>query len=187
MATLYYTATTIDGFIADPDNSLQWLFDVPQTGETTSALDAVLDGVGSIVMGATTYQWLLDHEGYLDAPQKWTDTYADRPTWVLTHRALPPVPGCDIRVGPRAVAELHPELLAAAGERHVWVIGGGDLAGQFADAGLLDEIHLGVAPVALGAGAPLLPRRILSDRLSLRSVAQQDQFAMLVYDLLPPT
>jgi dihydrofolate reductase len=48
----------------------------------------------------------------------------------------------------------------AAGGRNPWIVGGGDLAGQFADAGLLDEVIVCVAPVTLGAGAPLLPRNL---------------------------
>jgi dihydrofolate reductase len=51
-------------------------------------------------------------------------------------------------------------MLVAAGDRNVWIVGGGDLAGQFADEGLLDEVIVSIAPVTLGDGAPLLPRRI---------------------------
>lgn len=183
MATVYYTATSVDGFIADPDHSLQWLFDVPQSRQTQQSITDFVASTGALVMGANTYQWMLDHHDYLQDPSRWQAEYGDRPTWVLTHRGLPPVPGCDVRVGARDVREVHAEAVAAAGGRHVWVLGGGDVAGQLADAGLLDEVHLGVAPVALGAGAPLLPRRLLSDRLELRSVEQVDQFALLVYVL----
>ena len=55
---------------------------------------------------------------------------------------------------------MHAELLEAAGDRNVWIVGGGDLAGQFADVGLLDEVIVWIACVTLGAGAPLLPRRL---------------------------
>jgi dihydrofolate reductase len=41
----------------------------------------------------------------------------------------------------------------------VWVVGGGELAGQFLDNGLLDEVVVNIAPVSLGSGRPLLPRR----------------------------
>ncbi|WP_324192027.1 dihydrofolate reductase family protein [Nocardia puris] len=74
-------------------------------------------------------------------------------------------------------------MRAAAGGRTVWIGGGGDLAGQFADAGSLDEVIVGVAPVTLGAGAPLLPRRLLSDRLRLVDVEKAGQFARLTYRL----
>ncbi len=84
---------------------------------------------------ATTYLWCLDHDGFLDNPQRGKDVYGDTPTWVLTHRDLPPFPGCDVRIGRREVADLHPDMVAAAGDKHVWVIGGGDVVekvGQFA-------------------------------------------------------
>lgn len=180
MATVSFTASSVDGFIADADNSLQWLFHVPQTQDDQTVTDFVAQ-TGAMVMGATTYQWMLGHHGYLDDPQRWEREYGDKRTWVLTHGDLPAVPGADMHVGPREAADLHPELVQAAGGRHVWVVGGGDVAGQFADARLLDDVQVAVAPVALGAGAPLRPRRL--DRLLLASTRQVGQFALLTYQL----
>src|SRR3712207_7879069 len=70
---------------------------------------------------------------------------------------------------------------AAAGDRNVWVVGGGDLAGQFADVGLLDELIVSIAPVTLGAGAPLLPRRI--DRKSTRLNSSHANISYAVFCL----
>ena len=64
-------------------------------------------------------------------------------------------------------------MVAAAGDGNVWIVGGGDLVGQFHDAGLLDQVVVGIAPVTLGAGAPLLPRRI--EGLRLVEVARNGQ------------
>jgi dihydrofolate reductase len=64
-------------------------------------------------------------------------------------------------------------MVEAAGGRNVWIVGGGDLVGQFADAGLLDEVLVGIAPVTLGGGAPLLPRRI---ELRLEDVGRNGDF-----------
>ena len=64
-------------------------------------------------------------------------------------------------------------MVAAARGKNVWIVGGGDLAGQFADAGLLDEVLVTIAPVTLGAGAPLLPRRI---ELRLDELGQNGDF-----------
>jgi dihydrofolate reductase len=64
-------------------------------------------------------------------------------------------------------------------------VGGGDLAAQFLEAGALDEIVLSVAPVMLGSGAPLFPRRLEADRLTLVSATQAGQFARLVYRVTP--
>jgi dihydrofolate reductase len=76
-------------------------------------------------------------------------------------------------------------MAAAAGGRNIWLVGGGDLVGQFADEDLLDEILLGVAPVTLGAGAPLLPRRMLSSQLTLTGVDRDEYFAHLTYRVTP--
>jgi riboflavin biosynthesis pyrimidine reductase len=69
----------------------------------------------------------------------------------------------------------------------VWLVGGGELVGAFADQGLLDEIILGVAPVTLGGGAPVLPRRLPSSRLRLSGVEQVGPFAYLTYAVATPT
>jgi dihydrofolate reductase len=182
--TQYYTATTIDGYIADPDNSLEWLFSVPDDGDNPFA--GFFAGVGAFVMGSTTYEWVLDHESLLDNPAKWSEYYGDVPAWVFTHRRLPPIPGVEVHFVSGDVRPVHEAMAAAAGEKNIWVVGGGELAGSFADAGLLDELILGVAPVTLGAGAPLLPRRLTASRLSLSDMQRHGQFAYLTYALAPP-
>lgn len=180
--TQFYTATSVDGFIADPDNSLEWLFEAdPGDDVATAQFGAFVAGVGAMCMGATTYEWVLAHDDLLAQPHKWTDVYGDIPCWVFTHRDLPRVPGVKLTFVSGDVAAVHDAMFAAADGRNIWIVGGGDLAGQFADQGRLDEVILGVAPVFLGAGAPLLPRRITSSGLTLVSVAQQGQFALLTY------
>ncbi|MFI1994702.1 dihydrofolate reductase family protein [Actinoplanes sp. NPDC020271] len=186
MKTQYYTATTIDGFIADPDNSLDWLFEVDDGGDA-NPFGEFFDGVGAFAMGATTYEWVLAHENAVEEPEKWLSPYGDTPAWIFTHRELPRIPGAHLHFVRGEVAPVHREMTAAAGEKNVWLVGGGELVGSFADAGLLDELILGVAPATLGTGAPLLPRRLTSQRLSLTSVSQLGQFANLRYAVTPPT
>lgn len=186
--TVYNTATSIDGYIADPENSLEWLFTVPgghpeqsEEGGAETPLDEFgefLAGVGAICMGSTTYEWILEHEHLLENPEKWE---YEPPTWVFTTRDLPAVPGKDIRFVSGEVAAVHAEMTAAAGDQDRWIVGGGDLVGQFFDAGLLDEIRTSLAPVFLGGGAPLLPRKILSHHLELIEAKPVGQFACLTY------
>ena len=179
MKTQYYTATSVDGFIADEHNSLDWLFEVTSRSERQT-FAPFFAGVGAFAMGATTYEWVLEHERVLEQPEKWQGWYGDVPSWVFTHRTLPVVPGAGVvRVRRRATRARGDG--AAAGGRNVWLVGGGELVGAFADAGLLDEVILGVAPVTLGAGAPVLPRRLPASVLSLVSVEQDGQFAYLTY------
>ena len=179
--TQYYTATSIDGFIADADNSLDWLFEADKAGDHPFA--EFFSHVGAFAMGATTYEWILAHEGMLGEPLKWKNTYGGTPAWVFTHRRLEPIPGANLTFVQGDVRPVHAAMTARAGGKNLWLVGGGELTGAFADAGLLDEIILGVAPVTLGAGAPLLPRRLTSSRLSLVEVRQAGQFAQLRYQV----
>ncbi|AGL13812.1 dihydrofolate reductase family protein [Actinoplanes sp. N902-109] len=181
--TQYYTATSIDGFIADQDNSLDWLFEADDDSSDENPFASFFAGVGAFAMGATTYEWVLEHEDLLGEPLKWKNYYGDTPAWVFTHRSLPPIPGADLTFVEGDVRPVHEAMTAAAGGKNLWVVGGGDLAGAFADAGLLDELILGVAPVTLGAGAPLLPRRLTSARLRLAGLRQVGRFAYLTYEL----
>jgi dihydrofolate reductase len=183
--TQYYTATTVDGYIADADNSLDWLFAADE-GRDGSPFGDFFAGVGAFVMGATTYEWVLRHERLLETPAKWQEYYQDVPAWVFTHRDLPPIPGARLTFVRGDVRPVHEAMTAAAAGKNLWVVGGGELAGQFADAGLLDELILGVAPATLGAGAPLLPRRLPPARLRLTSLARHGQFAYLTYALGAP-
>jgi dihydrofolate reductase len=185
MVTIYNTASTLDGFLATTDNSLSWLFEVSGGDGSDSSFDDFLAGIGAMAMGSTTYEWLLAHERPHESPGKWQEWYADRPSWVFTHRELPVVPDADIRFTSDGIAGVHAEMVAAAGDRDIWLIGGGDLVGQFDDVGLLDRIVVTIAPVTLGAGAPLLPREIRSDRLTLTSIEQRGQFAELTYAVTP--
>jgi dihydrofolate reductase len=174
--TQYYTATSADGFIADADNSLDWLFTVERDGP--ERFNAFFAGVGAMCMGATTYEWVVTHE-----QDSWQRYYGDTPCWVFTHRELPAIEGARLTFVEGDVAPVHEEMVKAAAGANIWIVGGGELAGSFADAGLLDEILLGVAPVFLGAGAPLLPRRLLSSRVRLTGVERDGQMVALTYSL----
>jgi dihydrofolate reductase len=178
--TRYYTASTLDGFIADPDNSLEWLFTRQQEPGGPQNYADFIAGVGAIAMGATTYEWILDHEFAGKDPADWKWPY-DVPCWVFTHRGLTAVPGAAIQFVSGDVAPVHEAMVAAAGAGNVWIVGGGDLAGQFADAGLLDDVIVSIAPVTLGAGAPLLPRRL---ELRLEELGRNGDFAAARYSVV---
>lgn len=182
---IYNTATTLNGFLADEDDSLSWLFAVPGAETAEDEFSGFLAGVGALVMGSTTYEWILEHEQLAEHPERWS--YREAAAFVFSSRNLPEIAGSDIRFRRGAVSEVWPELVVTAGTRDIWLVGGGDLVGQFADAGHLDEIRVSVAPVTLETGRPLLPRRLESDRLELTSVRASGQFAELVYAVRPPS
>ena len=136
MKTQYYTAASLDGFIATTDDSLEWLFQLGDVEETS--YPEFIAEVAALAMGSATYEWILHHE----------------------------------------------EMRRAAGGKNIWLAGGGDLVGQFHDAGLLDEIIVQIASVTLGSGKPLLPRQIAFPPLRLSEVRMIGPgFAELRYDV----
>jgi dihydrofolate reductase len=182
MKTQYYTATSLDGFIATEDDSLEWLFPLGDINDT--GYPAFIREVGALAMGASTYAWMLRHVVKPGAAGGAPWPYV-QPTWVFSHRSQPPVAGADIRFVQGDVRAVHAQMAAAATGRNVWVVGGGDLVGQFHDAGLLDEIIVQIGSVTLGRGKPLLPRRIVG-RQALRLVAVRrigSGFAELRYEV----
>jgi len=189
MKTQYYTATSIDGFIADADNSLEWLFKIPESPGAEGMKEEYprfIADVGAMAMGSTTYEWIADYTGFLKDPSKWEYTV---PTWVFSSRDLPRPDGPDIRFVSGDVSPVHAEMVEVAEGQNIWLVGGGDLVGQFHDHELLDEVIIGVAPVFLGAGAPLLPRKITTPPLELLEATPYGKtFVTLRYAVIkPPT
>ena len=181
MKTQYYTASSLDGFIAGPGDSLDWLFPLGDIEDTS--YPAFIRDVGALAMGSATYEWMLRHAVGPEAarPEPWP--YA-QPTWVFTSRTLPLVPGADVRFVRGDVRPVHRAMVEAAAGKNVWLVGGGDLVGQFHDAGLLDEVIVQVGSVTLGAGKPLLPRAIIQPPLRLLSArAVGTGFAELHYEV----
>ena len=175
--TVYYTAATLDGFLADEQDSLDWLFVQDNDPAGPMGYTEFIAGVGALAMGATTYEWVVAHG--LRTGEPWG---YDVPCFVFTHRDLEPVAD-SVRMVSGPPGDVHAELAAAAGERDVWVVGGGDLAAQFAEAGHLDEVQVSIAPVTLGVGRPLFPRRF---DLRLTRLERNGDFACAWYDVVGP-
>ena len=166
MKTQYYTASSLDGFIATEDDSLDWLFPLGDINDT--GYPAFIAEVGALAMGSSTYEWMLRHAQTVSAQAGAAWPYA-QPTWVFSSRALPAIEGADLRFVRGDVRPVHAAMRAAAAGRNIWIVGGGDLAGQFHDAGLLDELIVQVGSVTLGRGKPLFPRRLVQPALVLTS------------------
>jgi dihydrofolate reductase len=174
--TQYYVAASADGYIADRENHLDWLlqygFEAYQ-----DHYDSFLAEVGALAMGASTYEFVVDQG------EKWA--YGDLPTWVFTHRKLPRVEGATLRFVDGPVEPHARRMLGSAGGRNLWVVGGGQLAAQFADAGLLDELWLTLMPIALGGGHPVLPTTTAKDLHLQRTTHFEGGAVELRYSLRP--
>ena len=172
--TQYYCATSLDGYIAEADDTLDWLtkyegsFEGDDAEPIKGSYERFYEGVGALVMGSATYEFVLRELG------EWP--YKGKPTWVLTSRDLPGPEGdaVDVRIGSAKVVDIYDEMIGAAGDRDLWVVGGGNVASQFADEGLLDEVLLTVVPVVLGGGKPLFDRRVPGGPIQLTGTRRFD-------------
>lgn len=172
--TVYYCAASLDGYIAESDDTIEWLTGYEGTVDLPEGLEPgpmapggdyerFYDGVGALISGSVTYEFVLGH-----SQSSWP--YSGKPYWVLSSRDLPLPEGVsadEVRVCSQGVADLIDAMREAAGERDIWIIGGGNVASQFADEGLLDEVRVTVVPVVLGDGKPLFDRRLTGAPLKL--------------------
>jgi dihydrofolate reductase len=177
MKTVYYTASSLDGFIATEADDLSWLM---QFGAEDPTYQEFIGRIGAVAMGKSTYLWLLNHHRAAkgDAPFEWM---YEQPSWVFSSQELERPASGDVRFVRGDVRPVYEEIARVAGGKDLWIVGGGDLVGQFHDRGLLDELIVTFAPVTLGSGKPLLPRRITAPPLELVSVAKVGPFAQLTY------
>ena len=172
---------SIDGYIADPGEQLDWLYQFRSEAKERR-YQRFFDSVGAIAMGARSYEFILKQ----NAP--WA--YANRPTWVFTHRTLPRHEGADLHFTDQHVTDVHPQMVQAAQGKNVWILGGANLATQFVGADLVDELHIGIAPVLVGSGTRLLHAKMYTpwtlvstnrygDFLALRYVARGQDTPLL--------
>jgi len=146
--TIYFAAASLDGYIADKNDSLDWLF---KNGPTDiSFIDQFVETIGAIAMGASTYKWLLDNS------KEWSYKV---PCLVFTHQSLEVMKGADVHFVKGEIPVQHEKLKKLARGKNIWLMGGGDLVGQFHDHGLLDEMHIQTIAVFLNEGKKLFSRK----------------------------
>ena len=140
-----YIASSLDGFIAASDGSVDWLNDYMAD---ELRYDEFYAAVGPIIMGRTTYEQVC---GFGD----WA--FAGKRAVVLTHNPQPPDPvHSDVSFYSGDLSALCADLRESP-TGNIWLMGGGEVVRSFLQEGLIDEILLFVMPMLLGAGIPLFP------------------------------
>jgi dihydrofolate reductase len=151
-----FVAASLDGFIAGPNDEIDWL----GAGEgTEDTFTPFLQQVGAILMGRRTFEVARAFE------DEWP--YGELPILVATSRPLGAVRKT-VRALSGSIEELVDAAKRQAGERAVY-IDGGALIRSALDAGLVDEITVAVMPIVLGAGIPLFAGVASRHRLRLRA------------------
>lgn len=173
MTVHYFSAASLDGFVATPDDSLDWLLSRDVDSAGPHGYDNFLQSQGAVVMGGTTFRWLQEHGSGSNDPWPY-----EMPSWVFTSRHQPNPPSKHIRFVTGQPSDHIAAIKDSAEGKDVWLVGGGQLAAQFAHAGLIDEVWVQFAPVFLGEGKPLLAVAL---ELELDEVVRNGDFVCAHY------
>ncbi len=166
-----YIATSLDGYIATCDDSLEWLFKVE--GEGDNGISEFYDTVDTILMGKRTYDWVIENaEG--DFP------YNDKECYVFSRSAHKD--NNDVKFVNGDVVNLTNQLKNEEG-KNIWLVGGGELLLSFIKEKLVDEIIVTVAPTLIGKGIPLFKEDDYQLELMLKGVRRFNQFVELSYEV----
>ena len=153
MVTTLFIATSLDGYIAGPDDDVSWLFTDADYG-----FDHFYEGVDALVMGKGTYN-------VVRGLGKWP--YAGKKTVVVTTKGDFKATTPDTAIFNGDLHDLA-DRLADSGVKRLWLVGGGELVVSFLKEHLIQEVVVSLHPVLLGKGVPLFPGMFPKTILELR-------------------
>lgn len=180
-----FIATSLDGYIATSDGSVDWLQqagipDVDLRDNPDLGFQAYLRSVDCLIMGRKTMETVANMNL---SPEQWP--YGDIPIIVLSRTLEQPPETLPVNV------EIHsgeiPELIKQLKEnatQHAYIDGGRTIT-EFLNLNLIDEITLTKAPILLGEGIPLFGN--LSHQIKLRHLAAEvfpNDFVQMNYEII---
>lgn len=167
-----FIASSLDGYIATEEHSLDWLFAVE--GEGDNGYSEFYDTVDTILIGRVTYDWIMEYE-------KGNFPYKEKECYVFSRIELE---------GRKDVTFIHEDViqftegLKNKDGKNIWLVGGGNLLDTFLKEKLVDEIIITISPVILGSGIPLFRNNSFQTILSLRGINRFNQFVELHYEIV---
>lgn len=167
-----FIASSMDGYIATKEHSLEWLFSVD--GEGDNGYTKFYDTIDTIIMGRVTYDWIIEHEQG-DFP------YKNKQCYVFSRTKKES--SLDVTFINEDVARFTKSLKDTPG-KNIWLVGGGELISAFIGEKLVDEMIVTIAPVLLGDGIPLFKSNDFQTLLRLKSINRYNQFVELHYDVI---
>lgn len=166
-----YIATSVDGYIATENDSLDWLFRSEPEGD--AGYGEFYDTVDSVIMGRRTYDWVMEQvEGKYP--------YEDKESYIYTSRLEKST--SDITFTSEKPSTLIDRIKKVDGGT-IWVVGGGALINEFLQNNLIDEFIISIAPALIGKGIPLFKNSEMEHNLELTDVRRYGQFAQLHYSI----
>lgn len=167
MSVFFYGCMTMDGYLADRNHNLDWLYQTGTTEET--AYESFYQGMDITIMGKRTFQAIENAEN-IDALYPTTRNYVLTHSEQLSQKGFIPV-NCDVTEFVKQFEQ----------DKNIWIIGGSTVLSPLLDHDMVDCMIIQIAPVLLGNGIPLFSQKEVLKRFFLKEVKRYGQFAELTY------
>ncbi|ATP40424.1 hypothetical protein CSE16_10395 [Solibacillus sp. R5-41] len=168
---MLFIATSLDGYIATKNDTLEWLFKVE--GEGDNGYSAFYDTVDTVLMGKRTYDWIKEN-------MTGEFPYLDKQCYVFSRA---------VHEENEKVTFINDDIVNFTNElktqngKNIWLVGGGELLHSFLKDKLVDELIITVAPTLIGNGIPLFKEQEFHLELTLKGIQQFNQFVELHYEV----
>lgn len=164
-----FIASSLDGYIASKDESLEWLFKVE--GEGDNGFTEFYQTIDTIIMGKRTYDWIIKE--IEDFP------YETKECYVYTRSSYQDTENVKF-----INEDIHPFIhnLRKKEGNNIWLVGGGELLDSFIQEDLVDEFIITIAPTIIGNGIPLFKESNHYLELSLIGTRNFNQFTALHFE-----
>lgn len=170
MSVFFYGCITIDGYLADKNHNLDWLYQTGSTEET--GYESFYKKMDITIMGKRTFDEIEKLEN-IDRLYSTTKNYVFTHAESLSVKSFIPV-NCDVVKFVKQIES----------DQNIWIIGGNTILAPLLDNDMVDHMIIQVAPVLLGMGTPLFSQKEVLRRYCLKEVKQYGQFAELIYSKL---
>jgi dihydrofolate reductase len=170
MSVYFYGCITLDGYLADKDHQLDWLYET-DSGEETS-YESFYKNMDIMIMGKRTFSAIETIED-IDRIHGTTKNYVFTHDKSLSVKGFMPVD-----------ADVVEFVKQIEGDQNVWIVGGNTVLAPLLEHDMVDTLIIQIAPVLLGAGVPLFTQKEMLKRFHLEGVKQYGQLAELTYSLV---
>ncbi len=167
MSVFFYGCITLDGYLADSNHKLDWLYQSGDPEETD--YECFYNRMDITIMGKRTFQ-------VIEKMENADRIYSSTTNYVFTHAEGLSVGGF-IPVNSDVVSFVK----QIEKDKNIWIVGGNTILAPLLDHDMVDHMMIQVAPVLLGRGIPLFSQKEALKRFYLKEVKKYGQFAELIY------
>ncbi|WP_125589812.1 dihydrofolate reductase family protein [Companilactobacillus jidongensis] len=172
---IFYGAISLDGYLADKDYSLDWLFKYNDQKIMEESYQPFFKQVDTIIMGRQTYDDLMQMSEEFP--------YPNTEVFVLSHREINSE---YVKQTDKTIAELVKELKETTG-KDIWIVGGGQLVSSLIEQNLIDTLQIQITPDLLGSGVKLFQHMNHTSNFKTIFAKQYGELIDVKYQLKRPT